>query len=191
VTTSFFRFLELFQRTVREAELAKGNLWLNNNPPRAVPDVSVIGRFCPLNSASSNSPLERVPTKSEKDVVTQNDVLAAVEKDKDDTALEKISAKSWPEKFPMSQIEMQVKVVSSPRGFAACWITTHNYTRQAHLPRSWPSTAEKDLQVPPDQNLPPIRKPLAASGNKNYEVTNCRPESSLSDSQNRRHWRVW
>ena len=29
---------------------------------------------------------------------------------------------------------------------------------------------EKDLQVPPDQNLPAIRNALAAGGNKNYEV---------------------
>lgn len=28
----------------------------------------------------------------------------------------------------------------------------------------------KDLQVPPDQNLPPIRKALAVGGNKNFEV---------------------
>jgi fermentation-respiration switch protein FrsA (DUF1100 family) len=29
---------------------------------------------------------------------------------------------------------------------------------------------EKDLQVPPDTNLPPIRKALAAGGNQNFEV---------------------
>ncbi|HZP18493.1 MAG TPA: hypothetical protein VFB00_11035, partial [Terriglobales bacterium] len=29
---------------------------------------------------------------------------------------------------------------------------------------------EKDLQVPPQQNLPPIRKALEAGGNKNSEV---------------------
>ena len=29
---------------------------------------------------------------------------------------------------------------------------------------------DKDLQVPPQQNLPPIRKALAARGNDNYEV---------------------
>jgi hypothetical protein len=29
---------------------------------------------------------------------------------------------------------------------------------------------EKDLQVPPDQNLPAIRKALEAGGNKNFEI---------------------
>ena len=29
---------------------------------------------------------------------------------------------------------------------------------------------EKDLQVPPQQNLPPIRKALEAAGNKHFEV---------------------
>jgi fermentation-respiration switch protein FrsA (DUF1100 family) len=29
---------------------------------------------------------------------------------------------------------------------------------------------EKDLQVPPSQNLPPIRKALEAGGNKNFEI---------------------
>jgi fermentation-respiration switch protein FrsA (DUF1100 family) len=29
---------------------------------------------------------------------------------------------------------------------------------------------EKDLQVPPEQNLPVIRKALEAGGNKNFEV---------------------
>jgi hypothetical protein len=29
---------------------------------------------------------------------------------------------------------------------------------------------EKDLQVPPDQNLPPIRKALQTAGNKDIEI---------------------
>jgi fermentation-respiration switch protein FrsA (DUF1100 family) len=29
---------------------------------------------------------------------------------------------------------------------------------------------EKDLQVPPEQNLPAIRKALEAAGNKNFEI---------------------
>jgi fermentation-respiration switch protein FrsA (DUF1100 family) len=105
----------------------------------------------------------------DKDVATQNDVLAAVERDKDDATLEKDLREKLAGKVPDEQIEMQVKVVSSPwfRGLLdydptitlaklTCPVLTIN--------------GEKDLQVPPDQNLPPIRKALAASGNKNYEV---------------------
>ena len=105
----------------------------------------------------------------EKDVATQNDVLAAVEKDKDDTALEKDLREKLAGKVPDEQIEMQVKVVSSAwfRGLL-------DYDPTVTLAKlTCPVLAingEKDLQVPPDQNLPPIRKALAASGNKNYEV---------------------
>jgi uncharacterized protein len=105
----------------------------------------------------------------EKDVATQNDVLAAVEKIKDDTALEKDLREKLAGKVPDEQIEMQVKVVSSPwfRGLL-------DYDPTVTLAKlTCPVLAingEKDLQVPPDQNLPPIRKALAASGNKNYEV---------------------
>jgi hypothetical protein len=64
---------------------------------------------------------------------------------------------------------MQVKVVSSP------WFRSLlDYDPTITLAKlTCPVLAingEKDLQVPPDQNLPPIRKALAASGNKNYEV---------------------
>jgi pimeloyl-ACP methyl ester carboxylesterase len=105
----------------------------------------------------------------EKDVATQNDVLAAVKKDKDDSALEKDLREKLAGKVPDEQIEMQVKVVSSP------WFRDLlDYAPTITLGRlTCPVLAingEKDLQVPPDQNLPPIRKALAASGNKNYEV---------------------
>jgi uncharacterized protein len=109
------------------------------------------------------------PEEIEKDVATQNDILAAVEKDKDDTALEKDLREKLAGKVPDEQIEMQVKVVSSPwfRGLL-------DYDPTVILAKlTCPVLAiygEKDLQVPPDQNLPPIRKALAASGNKNYEV---------------------
>ena len=108
-------------------------------------------------------------TDVDKDVAEQRQILALVEKDKDDTALEKDLRATMAGKEPDAQIDLQIKLVSSPwfRGLleydpvptlskVVCPVLAIN--------------GEKDLQVPPDTNLPPIRKALAAGGNKNSEV---------------------
>src|SRR5205814_1604534 len=70
---------------------------------------------------------------------------------------------------PEAQLGMQVKAVSSPwfRGFL-------EYDPAPALAKlTCPVLAingEKDLQVPPKQNLPVIRKALESGGNKNFEV---------------------
>ena len=105
----------------------------------------------------------------DKDVATQRQILALVEKDKDDAALEKDLRATMAGKEPDVQINLQIKMVSSPwfRGLV-------EYDPAPTLSKlSCPVLAingEKDLQVPPDTNLPPIRKALAASGTKNFEV---------------------
>lgn len=105
----------------------------------------------------------------EKDLAMQRDLLATVEKDKDDSVLEKDVREKLTGKVPEAQIGMQVKAMSSPwfRGLLA-------YDPAPTLTKlTCPVLAingEKDVQVPPQQNLPPIRKALEASGNKNYEV---------------------
>jgi len=101
----------------------------------------------------------------------QRDLLATVEKDKDkdDAALEKDVREKLTGKVPEAQIGMQAKAVSSPwfRGLLA-------YDPAPTLSKlTCPVLAingEKDVQVPPQQNLPPIRKALEAGKNKNYEV---------------------
>ena len=103
----------------------------------------------------------------DKDVATQREILALVEKDKDDASLEKDLRAAMAGKVPEAAIGMQIKMVSSPwfRGLV-------DYDPVPTLSKvTCPVLAingEKDLQVPPDSNLPPIRKALA--GNKKSEV---------------------
>src|SRR5260370_2057277 len=72
-------------------------------------------------------------------------------------------------KVPEAQMGMQIKLVSSP------WFRDFlKYDPAATLRKvTCPVldiNGERDLQVPPEQNLPPIRKALEAAGNKNFEV---------------------
>jgi fermentation-respiration switch protein FrsA (DUF1100 family) len=105
----------------------------------------------------------------DKDVATQREILALVEKDKDDAALEKDLRATMAGKESDVQIDLQIKLVSSPwfRGLL-------EYDPVPTLSKvTCPVLAingEKDLQVPPDMNLPPIRKALAAGRNKNSEA---------------------
>ena len=105
----------------------------------------------------------------DKDVATQREILALVKKDNDDAALEKDLRAMMAGKESDVEIALQIKLVSSPwfRGLL-------DYDPVPTLSKvTCPVLAingEKDLQVPPDMNLPPIRKALAAGGNKNSEV---------------------
>jgi pimeloyl-ACP methyl ester carboxylesterase len=105
----------------------------------------------------------------EKDVTVQREILSLVEKDKDDAALEKDLREKLAGKVPEAQMGMQIKAVSSPwfRGLLA-------YDPAPVLSQlTCPVLAingEKDVQVPPAQNLPVIRKALETGGNKNFEV---------------------
>src|SRR5207245_1463531 len=97
------------------------------------------------------------------------ETLAVIEKDKDDAVLEKDLRERLTGKVPEAQIGMQIKAVSSP------WFRDLlEYDPAATLSKvTCPVldiNGEKDLQVPPEQNLPPIRKALEAAGNKNFEV---------------------
>jgi hypothetical protein len=109
------------------------------------------------------------PDEIQKDLAMQRDLLATVEKDKDDSVLEKDVREKLTGKVPDAQIGMQIKTISSPwfRDLLA-------YDPAPTLSKlTCPVLAingEKDVQVPPQQNLPVIRKALEAGGNKNYEV---------------------
>ena len=105
----------------------------------------------------------------EQDVALQRELLAAVERDKDDAVLQKELREKFSGKLSNQQMDAQFKLVSSPwfRSLLA-------YDPAATLAQlTCPVLAlngEKDLQVPPQQNLPPIRTALAAGVNKHYEV---------------------
>ena len=117
--------------------------------------------------------LEKAMGKSQqeidKDVATQHAVLTAVENDKDDAVLQKDLRQILAGKVPDAQMDLQIKTVTSP------WfrdiLTYDPAPTLAKL--TCPVlvlNGEKDLQVPPSQNLPPIRKALETSGNKNFEI---------------------
>jgi pimeloyl-ACP methyl ester carboxylesterase len=105
----------------------------------------------------------------EKDAVTQREIFAILGKEEDDAAREKELRAALSGTVPDAQIGMQIKVLNSPwfRDFV-------KYDPAPTLSKLvCPVLAingEKDLQVPPEQNLPAIRKALEAAGNKNFEV---------------------
>jgi len=96
-------------------------------------------------------------------------LLDMVAKEKDNTILEKELREEMAGEIPPAQINAQIRALTSPwfRYFLA-------YDPTATLRKvSCPVLAlggEKDLQVPPRQNLPAIRKALEEGGNKHFEV---------------------
>jgi len=106
---------------------------------------------------------------AEKDAAEQRAILSLVEHEKDDAALEKQLREKLAGKVPEAQMDAQIKSVTSPwfRQFLAYDPATA--LRKVTCP-VLALNGEKDLQVPPKQNLPVIRKALADAGNKNFEV---------------------
>ncbi len=117
--------------------------------------------------------LQRAGGKSaeeiEKDLATQRAVLAAVKKDKDDATLQTDVRSILAGKVPEAQMDMQIKTVSSP-WFRDLLTYDPAPTLTKLMCPVLVLNGEKDLQVPPSQNLPPIRKALETSGNKNFEI---------------------
>jgi len=109
------------------------------------------------------------PNEIEKDLVMQRDLLATVEKDKDDAVLGKDVREKLAGKVPEAQIGMQVKAVSSP-WFRGLLVYDPAPTLSKLTCPVLVLNGEKDVQVPPQQNLPAIRKALEAGGNKNFEI---------------------
>jgi uncharacterized protein len=105
----------------------------------------------------------------EKDLALQRGILAIVEKDKDDAALDKDLREKLAGKVPEAQMGMQIKTVSSPWFRGLLQYDPIPTLSQLTCP-VLVLNGEKDVQVPPEQNLPPIRKALEAGGNKHYEV---------------------
>src|SRR5438552_2714843 len=104
----------------------------------------------------------------EKSTATQQQIFAAIKNDKDDATLQKDLRAILAGKVPDAQMDMQIKIATSP------WF--RNLLTYDPAPTLTKLTCpvlvlngNKDLQVPPDQNLPPIRKALEAGGNKNFE----------------------
>jgi len=109
------------------------------------------------------------PAEIEKDSATQQAIFAILGKEEDESTRDKDLKAALAGSVPEAQIGMQVKVLTSPwfRDFVKHdpAVTLSKLTRPVLV-----LNGEKDLQVPPGQNLPAIRKALEASGNKNFEI---------------------
>ncbi len=99
----------------------------------------------------------------------QQKMLELVKGEPDNAALAKKFKQEFAGVIPDAQLDSQLKTLTSP------WMRYFlSYDPAEALRRvKCPVLAingEKDLQVPPSQNLPAIRKSLAAGGNPDYEV---------------------
>ena len=107
--------------------------------------------------------------QAEKDATEEREILALVKQEKSDAVLEKKLRERLAGKVPQARIGMQIKVMSAPwfRYFLA--YDPAIALKQVACP-VLAVNGEKDLQVPPKQNVPAIRNALEAAGNKHFEV---------------------
>jgi fermentation-respiration switch protein FrsA (DUF1100 family) len=96
-------------------------------------------------------------------------LFSLIEHQKDATVLDKELRESLAGEVPEGRIEDSVKTLDSP------WIRFFIAYDPAVALRKLTCpvlvlNGEKDMQVPPDQNLPAIRKALEAAGNQHFEV---------------------
>jgi uncharacterized protein len=109
------------------------------------------------------------PEEAAKDAAREREVLNLIETEKDDAALEKQLRGRLVGEVPEGQIGAQIRQATSP--WTRYFLTYDPATALRKL--TCPVLAingSLDKQVLPEQNLPPIRKALAESGNKHYEV---------------------
>lgn len=107
--------------------------------------------------------------QAQKDAEQEREILAFVKNNKDDAALEKDLREKLSGQVPETQIGMQVKEINSP------WFRYFiSYDPATALEKvKCPVLAldgEKDMQVPPAQNVPAIRGALQKAGNQHFEV---------------------
>jgi fermentation-respiration switch protein FrsA (DUF1100 family) len=108
--------------------------------------------------------------KVEKSNAEMRQVLEVVRTGKDQAeAAKKIRAIAAAGNMPQQQADAQIKELLSP--WFRYFVTYEPVTnlRQVKCP-VLVLNGSLDLQVPPAQNLPPIRKALADAGNKNVEI---------------------
>lgn len=106
---------------------------------------------------------------AEKAAARQLELLALVKQEKDDAVLETKLKEKLVGQVPEAQAGTALKQLTSP--WLRYFITYDPATalRKVKCP-VLVLNGEKDLQVPPKQNLPPIRAALEAAGNKHFEI---------------------
>ena len=108
--------------------------------------------------------------KAEENAVKQREVLALVETEKDSAILDKeLREKLAADGMPEAQIGPSIKALTSPWFRYLLTYDPATALRKVACP-VLAINGSLDLQVPPAQNLPPIRKALEDGGNKHYEV---------------------
>jgi hypothetical protein len=111
----------------------------------------------------------KTPEEAEKDAKQEREVLNVFKADKDGATLDKDLRAKMAGEIPDAQIGTAIRQMTSP------WFRFFtSYDPVAALRKvTCPVLAingEKDMQVPPKQNLPAIRKALEEGGNKHFEV---------------------
>jgi uncharacterized protein len=107
--------------------------------------------------------------EAEKDAAEERKILTLVEQEKDNAELAKKLRDVLGDKIPQAILNNQIKTLNSPWYREFIQYDPATALRKVTCP-VLALIGEKDLQVPPDQNLPAIRKILESSGNKNFEV---------------------
>jgi dienelactone hydrolase len=107
--------------------------------------------------------------QAEKQRADEIEILALVKQEKDPAVLEKKLRERFAGKVSEAQIGETIQKVNTP------WMRYFvNYDPATSLSKvACPVlvlNGEKDLQVPPKQNLPAIRHELEAAGNKHFEI---------------------
>jgi len=109
------------------------------------------------------------PAEAAKNAAKEKDLLQLVETEKDEAALEKALKEKLTGDVPEAQIGVQISQLTSP--WFRYFLTYDPATalRKVACP-VLAINGSLDKQVLPSQNLPPIRKALAESGNPHVEI---------------------
>ena len=109
------------------------------------------------------------PDEAAKHAAREREMLTLVETEKDDAVLETKLKEKMTGEVPEAQMGMQIKQITSP--WFRYFLTYDPATalRKVTCP-VLVLNGSLDKQVLPSQNLPPIRKALAESGNQHVEV---------------------
>lgn len=109
------------------------------------------------------------PEEAAKNAAKEKQMLALVETEKDDAALEKELREKMAGEVPEAQIGAQIKQVTSPWFRYFLTYDPASALRKVTCP-VLAINGSLDKQVLPDQNLPAIRKALEEGGNKHFEI---------------------
>jgi hypothetical protein len=99
----------------------------------------------------------------------ESELLALVVKETDNAVVEKELREKLAGQMPEAQIDAAIKDITSPWGRYLLSYDPTTALRKVVCP-VLAIDGEKDLQVSPAQNLPPIRKALEEGGNKHFEI---------------------